>query len=62
MSQSKSEIIPNTDRIPIKLVLVGDGNVGKTSLLTSYTTDVFNEDYVPTVMETYNAVVKFRTQ
>jgi GTPase SAR1 family protein len=47
-------------QLPIKkkLVIVGDGECGKTSLLIVFAKDEFPEYYVPTIFETYTVEIQ----
>ncbi|ODQ49857.1 ras family protein [Saitoella complicata NRRL Y-17804] len=45
--------MPSQDVIRRKLVIIGDGACGKTSLLSVFTLGHFPKEYVPTVFENY---------
>jgi len=58
LSQEESENMNISEAARIKLVVVGDGAVGKTCLLISYAKKKFPQEYVPTVFENFTAPMK----
>merc|ERR1719469_616438 len=43
----------------VKAVVVGEGAVGKTCLITAYGENRFPDDYIPTVSDTYGGSVEY---
>lgn len=46
----------------VKIVAIGDGSVGKTCLLVTYTKNQFPEEYVPTVYENYSEMINIENE
>jgi small GTP-binding protein len=56
--RSLSKQLANAEQC--KVVVVGDGAVGKTCLLMVYVNNIFPSEYVPTVFENHDTVVRVK--
>jgi Ras-related C3 botulinum toxin substrate 1 len=48
------------EEVNVKLMTIGDGAVGKTSLLMSYAQNKFPDEYTPTVFDNYNCTMMYK--
>lgn len=62
ISEIITPILPGVSQYYIKCVAVGDGAVGKTCMLHTYTTSKFPWDYEPTVFDNYAVTVHIGKQ
>ena len=44
----------------VRLVVVGDGEIGKTCMIVCYCTDVFPDQYQPTIFDAHTANINFK--
>jgi len=57
LSNEEQSVVSRENRL--KCVLLGDGAVGKTSLVVSYSTNGYPTEYIPTAFDNYSGTVHF---
>ena len=50
------------DKGDVKIVVVGDGAVGKTCLITTFGENRFPDEYEPTVNDTYEVKINYEDE
>ena len=50
------------DNEKVKIVVIGDGSVGKTSMIMCYAHDKFPDSHIPTVFDNHKGITKFNNE
>ena len=64
MMDHNTNLLPDTEpseeeQVKVKCVLLGDGAVGKTSLVVSYTTNGYPTEYTPTAFDNFAGMPRY---
>lgn len=63
LTEATNNFFSMNTQVPIKVVVVGDGSVGKTSLLCRYSNNYFpEEDFLPTIFDNFTTSTTYKNQ